>query len=250
MLAAVGLVFTLVLGARPASALTLEDPATGLKLPLDGPTSRVCSLLPRGPADDKACEGLDVEKMASHLERSGELKTAAYVTLPDVGYLVGFKGFALAIKSQESIEEFVSGMKSGAPPNTRIEGDIPGRSYDLIKVGQADVIHLRMLIGDNGYSEAYVFVGDSASTMVVFGGQQSSIKAVRAEADRLLANSTMRASHDDDFGKSRAYLMGYHGAKALGPVVLLVIFVVLAIRDRRKRNAAPPAPPGGPPPPF
>lgn len=250
VLRALLLTLALVTGPTPpAAAATLREPLLDLRMQLDVPGASVCTVLPAEERDVAGCAGLDAEAVEAGMRAQANVPSYLAVVRAESWSFVVMAAAQPNVRptAREHIADYVAGMADGAAAlgaPASAHGDRRGTSYDLLRVNGVDVIRSVVAVevpeGDprRGMSRMliYAFVGRGGVALVTFTLSPEDLARVRPVAEAIIGTASMPPGRQEDFGQSRAYLVGKSVGRMLGMVVVAGVVVVLIFRQRKRRR--------------
>jgi hypothetical protein len=146
--------------------------------------------------------------------------------------------------TEEQLGEIVGGARKGVERlgvTPRLHGSSPGSRYDLDKVNGIDVLRYQMeydVAPDHpAYATSrtlvYVFVSRRGMAMVSFAAPPAGAADLRPIADAVVRTASMPEAGLEDFGESRAHLLGKVVGKLVVVVGAVIAMVVGVVRSRR-----------------
>jgi hypothetical protein len=235
---------------RPAQAIPLEDPATGLRLETDAAKAQVCRVIPPPDRDGlAACEGVDVAAVAAKMRGSGrEIAAAALLRYPEWAALVMITGHAgMTLRTEEQMDAFLRGMRKSFPGAASIHAeDRAGAEYDLVKINGVDALRtsvsMRLPETHPSYATSsvrlFAFASRTGTAVVWFAGPPEHSVALAYASDAIAATVSMPNAGVKSFGRSKYELIG----EAIGDLVVALVpavgIVAYFVHRRRQRQKA------------
>lgn len=251
-LAVTALSSIVLLAAAPAArAGALHDPSTGLRLDTSAAGVEVCNLIPPDRPGTPGCAGIDVADLAAKLRAQPQSGSAvALLRFPEWAALAMVRGDpGLVMRSSDNIDEFLRGMRKSMPGGgVEPRGDAPGRSYDILKIHDIDVVRTTAGFSLPRTDEMYplsfwrvhLFASRTGSATFMVTGPPDHAAELTRLSDAIAATASMPDAGIEDFGRSKDYFLG----KLVGQLVVHLVWVVggvvaLIVHLRRRKKAAP-----------